>query len=113
MRKRGNNMITPQHYTSLQSAISSLFGEGIKVESTSRISGGDINEAYGLALTDGKCIFMKSNKKENLSFFAAGAAGVYLRQKPQQRLLGRLCKTARRHAPGINGRACFKWKIWF
>ena len=71
--KGSNSMTTPQHYTSLASAICSLFGEGTKIESTSRISGGDINEAYGLTLTDGKCIFMKSNAKENLSFFTAEA----------------------------------------
>lgn len=69
-------MITPQHYTSLESAICSLFGEETKIESVSRISGGDINEAYGLTLTGGKCIFMKSNAKENLSFFTAEAVGL-------------------------------------
>ena len=74
--KGSNSMTTPQHYTSLASAICSLFGEGTKIESTSRISGGDINEAYGLTLTDGKCIFMKSNVKENLSFFTAEAFGL-------------------------------------
>lgn len=69
-------MITPQHFTSLESAICSLFGEGTKVEGTSRISGGDINEAYGLMLTGGKCIFMKSNTKDNLSLFTAEAVGL-------------------------------------
>ncbi|MDE6846495.1 MAG: fructosamine kinase family protein [Lachnospiraceae bacterium] len=68
--------MTPQHYTSLESAICSLFGEGTEVERTSRIAGGDINEAYGLTLTDGRCIFMKSNAKENLSFFTAEAVGL-------------------------------------
>ena len=69
-------MITPHHFASLESAIYSLFGEGIKIEKTSRISSGDINEAYGLVLTGGKCIFMKSNTKENLSFFTAEAVGL-------------------------------------
>ena len=69
-------MITPQYFTSLESAIYSLFGEQIKIESSSRISGGDINDAYALTLTGGKCIFMKSNTKENLSFFTAEAAGL-------------------------------------
>ncbi|MDE6748052.1 MAG: fructosamine kinase family protein [Lachnospiraceae bacterium] len=68
--------MNPQYFTSLESAINSLFGEGTKIESASRISGGDINEAYGLMLTGGKCIFMKSNTKENLSFFNAEAAGL-------------------------------------
>ena len=69
-------MNTPQYFTSLTSAICSLFGEGIKIESTSRISGGDINEAYRLTLTGGKSVFMKTNTKENLSFFTAEAVGL-------------------------------------
>ncbi|MDE7199180.1 MAG: fructosamine kinase family protein [Lachnospiraceae bacterium] len=69
-------MTTPQHFTSLANAVCSLFGEGTKIETTSRISGGDINEAYGLTLTGGKCVFMKTNTRENLSFFTAEAAGL-------------------------------------
>ncbi|MDE5866468.1 MAG: fructosamine kinase family protein [Lachnospiraceae bacterium] len=68
--------MSPQYFTSLEGAINSLFGEGTKIESTGRISGGDINEAYALTLTGGKCIFMKSNTRENLSFFNAEAAGL-------------------------------------
>ena len=68
-------MTTP-HFPSLNSAIHTLFGEGIEIEKTSRISGGDINEAYGLTLTGGKCIFMKTNAKANLSFFTAEAVGL-------------------------------------
>lgn len=69
-------MITPRHFTSLESAVRSLFGEDTRVERADRIFGGDINEAYGLTLTDGKCIFMKSNTKQNLSFFTAEAASL-------------------------------------
>ena len=69
-------MNTTQHFTSLTNALCSLFGEGTKIKSTSRISGGDINEAYGLTLEGGKSVFMKSNTKENLSFFAAEAVGL-------------------------------------
>lgn len=71
------DMATPQHFTSLTGALCSLFGEGTRVESAGRISGGDINEAYGLTLTGGECIFMKSNAKEKLSFFTAEAAGLH------------------------------------
>lgn len=70
-----NDMTIP-YFASLNSAIHALFGEDTKIEKTSPISGGDINEAYGLTLTDGGCIFMKSNAKENLSFFTAEAAGL-------------------------------------
>ena len=71
------DMAIPQHFTSLTGALCSLFGEGTRVESAGRISGGDINEAYGLTLTGGECIFMKSNAKEKLSFFTAEAAGLH------------------------------------
>ncbi len=70
-------MSTPQYFGSLESAVSSLFGEGTKIEQTRRISGGDSNEAYGLTLTGGKYIFMKCNTKENLPFFTAEAAGLH------------------------------------
>ncbi len=69
-------MTAAKHFTSLESAICTLFGKDVKMEGTSPISGGDINEAYGLTLTDGRCIFMKSNTKDNLSFFTAEAAGL-------------------------------------
>ena len=69
-------MTTPQQFISLESALCSLYGEGTKVEGTRSISGGDINEAYGLTLTDGKCIFMKTNTKKNISFFTAEAVGL-------------------------------------
>ncbi len=68
-------MTTP-HFPSLNSAIHSLFGEGIEIERSSPISGGDINEAYRLTLTGGRHIFMKSNTKENLPLFTAEAVGL-------------------------------------
>ena len=68
--------MTTLHFTSLESAIHSLFGEGTRIERTSPMSGGDINEAYELTLTGGRRIFVKSNAKENLSFFIAEAAGL-------------------------------------
>jgi len=74
--EKGISMISQQHFPSLESALRSLFGEGTKVAGTRRISGGDINEAYRLTLTDGKCIFMKTNTKANLPLFTAEAAGL-------------------------------------
>ncbi len=67
---------TPQQFTSLSDALCSLFGEGTKIEQTIRISGGDINEAYGLVLTGGKRIFVKCNTKSNASLFMAEAEGL-------------------------------------
>ena len=69
------NMTSPT-FTSLDSAISALFGEDIKITGRSGISGGDINEAYRLTLSDGNTLFMKTNRLENASFFTAEAAGL-------------------------------------
>ncbi len=40
------------------------------------VSGGDINKAYMLLLSDGKKVFMKTNRKENEDFFRAEKDGV-------------------------------------
>lgn len=64
-------------YSSLEEALVSLFGAGIKIIRSERISGGDINDAFRLRLSDGTSIFMKSNDKRNLSFFTAEVSGLY------------------------------------
>lgn len=67
---------TLPRYSSLDEALASLFGNGITMVRQGRISGGDINDAFRLELSDGTSIFMKSNAKKNLSFFTAEAAGL-------------------------------------
>ncbi|WP_407426552.1 fructosamine kinase family protein [Treponema sp.] len=62
---------TPPNYSSLAEALVSLFGTSISIVHTDRLSGGDINKAYALTLSNGKKIFMKANAKENASFFTA------------------------------------------
>ena len=57
-------------YTSLAHALTDIFGHGISISHTDRLSGGDINKAYALILSDGKRIFMKANAKENAAFLA-------------------------------------------
>lgn len=64
------------HYTSLASALVSLFGTSVAIARTDRVSGGDINKSYALTLTTGQRIFMKANAKENAAFFTAEAAGL-------------------------------------
>ncbi|MGI5091021.1 fructosamine kinase family protein [Treponema socranskii] len=64
-------------YTSLAHALTDIFGRGISISHTERLSGGDINKAYALILSDGKRIFMKANAKENAAFFSAEAAGLF------------------------------------
>ena len=62
---------TPPHFSTLAEALVSLFGPSIAIARTDRLSGGDINKAYGLTLSNGKKIFMKANAKDNASFFTA------------------------------------------
>ncbi len=70
------NGMQNRKFTSLKDALSFYFGNSIKIRQTERISGGDINEAYKLLLSDGTHIFMKSNTKANASFFAAEVLGL-------------------------------------
>lgn len=65
-----------QEFTSIESALASLFGSGVGVAKKDRVSGGDINDAYRLTLTDGRRIFMKENRMKSASFFMAEAAGL-------------------------------------
>lgn len=63
-------------FTSLEEAVGSLFGEKAGIAGLARIVGGDINEAYRLELDNGRNVFLKANRKENLSFFKAEAEGL-------------------------------------
>lgn len=66
----------PKHFTSMNSALESLFGEGTKIVRSDRVFGGDINDAYGLTLSNGARIFMKTNTVKNAAFFQAEALGL-------------------------------------
>ena len=61
------------NYKSLAEALVSLFGNGVKVMRTDRLSGGDINKAYALHLNEGSVVFMKANEKKNAGFFVSEA----------------------------------------
>ena len=71
-----NNLNTILNYTSLAGALVDLFGSSVAITQTDRLSGGDINKAYGLTLNTGDTIFMKANAKSNAAFFTAEAAGL-------------------------------------
>ncbi len=64
------------NYNSLAAALVELFGTSVAITQTDRLSGGDINKAYGLTLNTGDHIFMKANAKINAAFFTAEAAGL-------------------------------------
>ena len=63
-------------YESLDNAIHSIFGEDVVLESRVPASGGDINLAYALELSNKKKIFMKANRLSNMGFFEAEAEGL-------------------------------------
>lgn len=68
--------ISYKNYKSLAEAFVDLYGPGISIAHTDRLTGGDINKAYKLYLSNGKTIFMKANSFENSPFFTAEAAGL-------------------------------------
>ena len=56
--------------------IRSLFGEETEVSRMRPVSGGDINEAYAVLLTDGRRLFLKENTRNNAGFFRAERDGL-------------------------------------
>ena len=60
----------------LDSIIRSSVGTGVRIERRVPVSGGDINRAYALFLSDGSKLFMKVNRKENQDFFRAESEGL-------------------------------------
>ncbi|MCM1267626.1 MAG: fructosamine kinase family protein [Bacteroidales bacterium] len=91
----------PQHFTSIENALESLFGRGTKIARSDRVSGGDINDACKLTLTNGASVFMKSNAVGNAAFFTAEAVG--LQAIAQTGCIGTpriLCSGTE---PGVNG----------
>ena len=63
----------------LRARVEALLGQPVTV--ATRVSGGDINEAFELGLADGRSVFMKSNAHAPPGLFAAEAEGLaFLRQ---------------------------------
>ena len=65
-----------KEYSSLAEAIKDILGERAAVTDRKPVSGGDINDARALILSDGSKVFMKSNRRENKNFFRAEAEGL-------------------------------------
>ena len=63
-------------YDSLQGAITDIFGDGLTIRQRTAVSGGDINRAYCLTLSDGRKLFLKENYAENLPFFIRETEGL-------------------------------------
>ena len=62
---------------SIAEAIIRYCGEKTAIINRVPVSGGDINRAYALDLSDGNRLFMKANSRNNLGFFEAEAAGLF------------------------------------
>lgn len=60
----------------INDTLKNIYGSGITVVSKTPVSGGDINRAYALLLSDGSRLFMKANRRENADFFRAEAEGL-------------------------------------
>ncbi len=61
-------------FSSINAAVSALFGS--EVESSERLYGGDINNAFALRLKNGGLAFMKSNRSAPPGFFKAEIEGL-------------------------------------
>lgn len=66
----------PQQFHTMEEALSALFGEGVRIAGSRPVTGGDVNRACALKLTDGRQIFAKLNTLENADIFTAEAVGL-------------------------------------
>lgn len=65
-----------EDFHSLEEAIKDRWGEKTEIQRIERLSGGDINEAYGLQLSSNISVFVKMNTRQHRNFFLAEAAGL-------------------------------------
>ena len=63
-------------YQSLEEAVRDIWGREARIQSRRSVSGGDINEAYLLLLSNGKEAFLKLNSNAADNFFTAEAHGL-------------------------------------
>ncbi len=68
--------LSADRFSSLIDAVRGVFGEEAKICQKKPVSGGDINRAYMLILSDGRKVFMKENAEANLDFFAKEIIGL-------------------------------------
>ena len=68
-----NEMMMKKYYSKMMRTI---FGDRTEIASIRPVSGGDINEAELITLTDGRRIFLKENSGANAGFFEAESRGL-------------------------------------
>ncbi len=65
-----------REFSSVIEAVKDCFGAQIEIKKRLPVSGGDINEAYCLMLSDGGRVFLKANRRESIGFFRTEAEGL-------------------------------------
>jgi fructosamine-3-kinase len=65
-----------EDHTPIEAALRNHFGDPIKITSKSTISGGCINQAWKLELSNGQAVFMKENSARFENMFHAEATGL-------------------------------------
>ncbi len=63
-------------YGSIEDGVKGCFGKDVKITGRSYVSGGDINDAFCLKLSDGTDVFVKSNTFDNFGFFVLEEKGL-------------------------------------
>ena len=63
-------------YQSLEEAVRDIWGQEATIQSRRSVSGGDINDAYHLLLSNGNEAFLKLNRNAANNFFTAEAHGL-------------------------------------
>lgn len=69
----GDGMEVISDAGSLNDVVKSVYGSAITILEKRPVTGGDINQAYILILSDGQKVFLKENTKDNAGFFKAEA----------------------------------------
>ena len=84
----------------LRARVESALGQG--VVNAARLSGGDINDAFELTLTDRQSVFLKTNAQAPLTMFAAEARGLeFLEQASALRIPKVIAASAESERPGF------------
>ena len=61
---------------SIEDAVQKRFGTHTRITGKTQVSGGDINAAFRLTLSDGGSVFLKCNEKARAAMFEAEAQGL-------------------------------------
>ena len=74
--ERKQFLMALKSYDSQEAAVKGCFGENVSITDRTYVSGGDINDASCLRLSDGSRVFVKSNSIKNSDFFDSEEDGL-------------------------------------